>query len=156
MVAALGNDVEMNCAAARAGIVRSQALIGVKNRSDVDGDEEPTIAHVAELQTRGFEGDVRLVRLAVGALTDLLARTPQLDWTARRTSFYLSLPAADRTADEPSPDANEAARRNLERAQHILMRAAALARWPAAVELGGLGISGIRAAWRHCNVRSLT
>jgi 3-oxoacyl-[acyl-carrier-protein] synthase-1 len=142
MVAALGNDVAMNCAAARAGIVRSQALIGVKNRSEVDGDEEPIIAHVAELRTRGFAGDVRLIRLAEGALTDLLAHTPQLDWAARRTSFYLSLPAADRTADQPSPDATEAARRDLERARQILLRAAALARWPASVELGGLGISG--------------
>ena len=142
MIAALGNNVEMNCAAARAGIVRSQILPNFKGRSAVDGKEEPIIAHVASLYTRGFEDDVRLVRLAGGALVDLLAHTTPIDWQSCRTKFYLSLPDVDRTTERAAAARHDAATRNLERAQRILSQAASLAHWPAAVEVGFLGISG--------------
>ena len=142
MVASLGSNVEMNCAAARAGVVRSQVLEHFKSRSAVDGDAEPISAHVSDLYTRGFEGDVRLMRLAQGGLVDLLAHMTQTDWTKHRVRFYLSLPAEDRTTSESAETDGGAETRGLERAQRIARRAAALAHWPTPVEVAAAGVSG--------------
>lgn len=153
MVASLGNDVAANCAAARAGLSRSAPLEHYAIRSEVDGDPEPVIGHQASLFTRGFEGEARLVRLAQGALTDLLARSAQFDWRSAGARFYLALPSAWRAYEGVELIADEEARRarteKLEalrqdvalsagradpaRGARILRKAAALAQWPAEV-----------------------
>jgi 3-oxoacyl-[acyl-carrier-protein] synthase-1 len=148
MVAALGPDVLSNCAAARAGLVRSSVIEGFHARSAVDGAAEPIVGHQAMLFTRGFEGDARLIRLAQGALRDLLDQTPHIAWEAERAAFYVSLPDARRTDGGLDLIADEAARKaraaamadrpaaaderveNEARAARILTRAAELARWP--------------------------
>ncbi|OLB14579.1 MAG: hypothetical protein AUH10_03730 [Gammaproteobacteria bacterium 13_2_20CM_66_19] len=142
MVAALGNGVAMNCAAARAGIVRAQALENYRIRSAVDGEEEPVIGHAAGLLTRGFEGDARLVRLAHGALLDLLAQTPHIDWKTRPAQFYLSLPASGRAKPNPNQVAHVSAATDLERARRILTRSAELAAWPQSPRLAAIKTSG--------------
>jgi hypothetical protein len=166
MVAALGTDVATNCAASRAGITRSSTLEHYKARSAVDGLDEPINGHQASLFTRGFEGDARLVRLAQGALTDLLVQSPGLDWTRRPTQFYMSLPDARRirtgfdliAEDDVRREhaEEEAARQQVERqagapaadvlhaarAARTLERAAALARWPSAVSRPRVSFAG--------------
>jgi 3-oxoacyl-[acyl-carrier-protein] synthase-1 len=153
MVASLGNDVATNCAAARAGLSRSAPLENYRVRSEVEGDPEPVIGHQASLFTRGFEGEARLVRLAQGALTDLIARCPVADWTTGAVRFYVALPSAWRCYEglELIPD-DEARRTRSEklaaltqdpaasgqrsdphRAARILRKAATLAGWPTEV-----------------------
>ena len=157
MVAALGTDVATNCAAARAGITRSNTLEHHKARSAVEGVEETINGHQASLFTRGFEGEARLVRLAQGALTDFVARSRSIDWTRHSHQFYMSLPDSrrvrtglaliadddlrhERVAEEgereqveneagtPSQEAADAARGG-----RVLRAAAALAGWPVGV-----------------------
>jgi 3-oxoacyl-[acyl-carrier-protein] synthase I len=142
MVAALGTDVAMNCAAARAGIIRAGVLENYRIRSAVEGKEEPVTGHAARLLTRGFEGDVRLVRLAQGALADLLAQTPHIDWRARRVLFYFSLPDSKRSrpVDDPLRPDDQAA--EFERASRLLIRAAELAGWEEQPQLAAIRTSG--------------
>ena len=150
MVAALGDDVAMNCAAARAGLVRSGVLENYRLRSAVEGRPEPVIGHTAGLLTRGFEGDVRLVRLAQGALANLLKHTPHIDWKTRRAGCYVALPAEDRARRAPNPEAQElgmppapvSPATEFERARQLLAKAAALSSWPAPMQLGSVTTSG--------------
>lgn len=153
MVASLGNDVATNCAAARAGLSRSAPLENYRVRSEVEGDPEPVIGHQASLFTRGFEGEARLVRLAQGALMDLIARCPGADWTSGAVRFYVALPFAWRSYEglDLIPDdearrarserfaaltqdpASSGQRSDPHRAARILRKAATLARWPTEV-----------------------
>ncbi|HVS75709.1 MAG TPA: hypothetical protein VHE11_02165 [Steroidobacteraceae bacterium] len=150
MVASLGYDGATVCAAARAGLVRPAVQPGFRIRSDVEGDEEPVIAHQATLLTRGFEGRARLIRLAQGALEDLRVRTPHIDWQATPHRLYVALPdparidrgealmadaearasvaarLAQRQSSEPAGAAVPVAI-----ADPIVRKAAMLARWPA-------------------------
>ena len=164
MVASLGADVLTNCAAARAGISRARPLDHYRLRSMLESAPEPVVGHEAALLTHGFERTPRLVRLAQGALSDLVAQTPDVDWSGRVHRFYLSLPdplrihsGAELIADE---DERRARLQTLSKvqtyvqAQHeqlgepdettqktgrgaaLLRQAAALARWPADVAVG--------------------
>ena len=151
MVAALGDDVAMNCAAARAGIVRAGALEHYRLRSAVDGAAEPVIGHAARLLTRGFEGDIRLVRLLQGALRNLASRTVHLGWKAGRVGCYVALPSSDRTRrdpEEPDPEEEQQAQEptspaeEFDRAQGLLAKAVALAAWPTQAQLAGVRTSG--------------
>jgi 3-oxoacyl-[acyl-carrier-protein] synthase-1 len=128
----------------------------------VDGAPEQVIGHQASLFTRGFEGEARLVRLAQGALTDLLVQSRDVDWSQRRHSFYLSLPDADRlrtgtelVADDEarSKRIEEEAERqqeeppsdplaNATRGRRILERAARLAKWPVDVSARFTSVTG--------------
>jgi 3-oxoacyl-[acyl-carrier-protein] synthase I len=160
MCAALGTDVVTNCAAARAGISRAAALEHYGARSAVEGTPEPVIGHQASLFTRGFEGEPRLVRLAQGALTDVLRHSAGVDWRDGHYGFYLSLPDAERIHTGGDLIADEGARlawreaaaareqdesprsSNVERARKILEQAARLARWPGEVALRFASFSG--------------
>jgi hypothetical protein len=172
MVAALGPDVLTNCAAARAGISRASSIENYRGRSDVEGVPESIPGHQATLFTRGFEGDQRLVRLAQGALADLLARTTQIDWTVTPHRFYVSMPDSWRidTGNQLIPENEVREARDQERlarvaedgvfpadlpdgrASAVVQQAALLARWPTdpAVRYVGSGHAGgieaIRAA----------
>jgi hypothetical protein len=171
MVAALGSDAATNCAAARAGLRRARVLENFPMRSAVDGTEEFVMGHEATLQTRGFEGDMRLVRLSQGALSGLLLDTQQINWHEQEHQFYLALPDSARTllGAEPADGEEEvdaggaavaghstdAARRvaSEKQARVILTRAAALARWPVEPTVAFLsthghaaGLDAIRAA----------
>lgn len=150
MVASLGADVATSCAAARAGLSRSAPVEHYLVRSEVEGDPEPVIGHQASLFTRGFEGEARLVRLAQGALTDLMARSAGVDWMSGGVRFYMALPSAWRCyegieliADEEGQRARAAKlaalredtasaghRSDPVRGTRILRKAAALAKWP--------------------------
>lgn len=92
MVASIGYDVITCCAAARAGIVRSTGLDYFPVLAPDDWDPLSLTAHQASLVTEGFEGKIRLLRLAHAGLADLQRRVPDPPWTYARTSFYLSLP----------------------------------------------------------------
>lgn len=92
MVASIGYDVITCCAAARAGIVRSTGLDYFPVLAPDDWDPLGLTAHQASLVTEGFEGKIRLLRLAHAGLADLQRRAPDPPWTYARTSFYLSLP----------------------------------------------------------------
>jgi 3-oxoacyl-[acyl-carrier-protein] synthase-1 len=153
MVASLGTDVVTNCAAARAGLSRSAPVEHYLIRSEVEGDPEPVIAHQASLYTRGFEGEARLVRLAQGALTDLIARSAAVDWMSGGVRFYMALPSAWRSYEgiDLIPDeegqrarstklaalkedpASAAQRSDPIRGTRILRKAAVLAQWPTEV-----------------------
>ena len=100
-------------------------------RSAVDGTEESVMGHEATLLTRGFEGDMRLVRLSQGALSGLLLDTTQINWHEQEHQFYLALPDAARTLQgmaQPDYAAQRVAAEKQARA--ILGKAAVLARWP--------------------------
>jgi 3-oxoacyl-[acyl-carrier-protein] synthase I len=90
LVSALGNDAATGCAAARAGIRRSQSLDYFRVRSPEDGEPESVVGHPASLLTLGFEGRTRLLRLLQGSLLDIRGSIP--DSLCSDTAFYLSLP----------------------------------------------------------------
>jgi 3-oxoacyl-[acyl-carrier-protein] synthase-1 len=162
MVAALGPDVLTNCAAARAGITRASSIVNYRGRSDVEGVPESIAGHQAALFTRGFEGDQRLVRLAQGALVDLLARTPHVEWASTPHRFYISMPDPRRidTGNEliPEDDVREARQQEQlarvaedhlvptepadVRGSAIVHQAALLARWPTDPAIRYVGSSG--------------
>jgi 3-oxoacyl-(acyl-carrier-protein) synthase len=96
MVASLGYDVATICAAARAGIVRSEELDYFRFRSGEDGAVEHAVGHPIPELTRGFEGFARLLRIAQAGLADLLHQEAQAPWGLARTAFYLSLPDSGR------------------------------------------------------------
>jgi 3-oxoacyl-[acyl-carrier-protein] synthase-1 len=164
MVASLGFDVDTICAAARAGLLRSRPLENYRIRSAVGGDEEPVIAHEAGLLTLGFEGAARQIRLAQGALSDLLRHTPQVDWAGQRHRFYVALADPARLDLGALLIADEAERGALaerqsaraaeiesempfpQSAELILRRAAQLARWPAQIEMAFSSCAGNLAA----------
>jgi 3-oxoacyl-[acyl-carrier-protein] synthase-1 len=152
MVAALGADVATNCAAARAGLVRSSPIEHYAARSDVEGDVEAVIGHHAGFLTRGFEGETRLVRLVQGALSDLIVQSSgRIDWNGPER-FYVSLPDVHRPWSGLELIADEAARQkraeaharrqreeaeddtsgNAATARRIVRKGAAGANWPAA------------------------
>lgn len=133
MVAALGEDVAMNCAAARAGIVRSMEL-PYRLRSAVEGEPQSVLGYAADLRTRGFEGDTRLLRLAHGALTNLRVRTAKFDWESHTVGWYLALPSTDRAKPLSSDDASKPpvgskVAAEFARAGRLLERSLALAGW---------------------------
>jgi 3-oxoacyl-[acyl-carrier-protein] synthase-1 len=150
MVAALGADVATNCAAARAGLVRSSPIEHYAARSDVEGDVEAVIGHHAGFLTRGFEGETRLVRLVQGALSDLIVQSSgRIDWNGHER-FYVSLPDVHRPWSGLELIADEAARQkraeaharrqreeaeddtsgNAATARRIVRKGAAGANWP--------------------------
>jgi len=143
MVAALGNDVAMNCAAARAGLVRSGVLENYRIRSAVEGSEQPVIGHAAHLYTKGFEGETRLVRLMQGALLDLLRQTPHVDWPSVGARFYVALPDPARgqaLAPEGSP--NDTRRHPWAVAARILEKVLRLVAWPGAGQPAYVSVAG--------------
>jgi 3-oxoacyl-[acyl-carrier-protein] synthase-1 len=157
MVASLGLDAPTVCAAARAGLVRPQTIDGYRIRSAVEGDEEPVIGYPATLLTAGFEGDARLIRLAQGALSDLLRHTPQIEWRTCRHKFYLALPDSHRVnrGEQLIMDsaAREALRERLEEdaptplvpeavGMSIASKAAASAAWPTIPDVAFANLGG--------------
>ena len=161
MVAALGADVITSCAAARAGISRSSPIEHFPARSAVDGAAEAVIGHQASLLTHGFDGEARLIRLAQGALVDLLVQSPDIPWRQRRHHFYLALPDLSRTKGGLDLVADDEARQsrmddvawdqeehpvdpraNQLRSERILQHASSQARWPGQVELKYVSVSG--------------
>lgn len=156
MVTSLGGDAATSCAAARAGLVRSRVLDYFRIRSTVTGEEEPVIGHPVVLLTQGFEGDARLLRLVHGALADLAIQASTSGIDLGGATAYLALPPSNRCDTLNSLIADDAVRTsrlddasppptpNTEaaRAQNILKRAAALARWPHAPELAFVSTAG--------------
>lgn len=92
MVTSLGHDVVTSCAAARAGIARAVGLDYFPVLAPDDWDPLSLTVHQAPLLTEGFEGKVRLLRLAHAGLANLQHQVPDAPWTYARTAFYLSLP----------------------------------------------------------------
>ena len=116
MVASLGFDVATCCAAARAGLSRAQPLEAYPVLT-ATGEDAGLVCHRVPIATEGFEGDVRLLRLAAMALRDLDQREPWLK-DAARCACYLSLPPGRRaSADDRS------------RADALWSRATALLKW---------------------------
>lgn len=125
-VCALGYDATTAFAAARAQLSRATVQPHFRIRSGVEGVEEPVVGHAASLLTSGFEGEARLLRLAQGALSDLLAACARVAVPWQGAAFYL---AGSRRGAAPggAPD-HDATRR-------LLDRAAAASGWPARPEL---------------------
>ena len=92
MVSSLGYDVVTACAAARAGLVRSQELDYFPIRSLVDGEIAGVIGYPIPELTRGFEGFARLLRITHAGLADLQQQVPHAPWASAHSAFYLSLP----------------------------------------------------------------
>jgi 3-oxoacyl-[acyl-carrier-protein] synthase-1 len=167
MVAALGADVATNCAAARAGLVRAGAIDHYAARSDVEGEIELVIGHQAGFLTRGFEGEMRLVRLVQGALSDLLVQSSgRIDWTGG-ARFYVAVPdvhrpwsgleligdeaarqtRAEALAQRQHHDAADNAASNSAAARRIVAKGAASANWPGGdVTPAFISVSGHAAA----------
>ena len=97
LVTSLGGDAATSCAAARAGLVRTHVIEGLRFISSVDGEPTPVIVHAAPLITHGFEGTARLERLLASALTELKPLLPETLANESSIGFYLSLPSLDRT-----------------------------------------------------------
>ena len=91
MVSSLGYDVKNACAAARAGIVRSEE-VDFSVQSPDDGSIIKLIGHQIPELTRGFVGFARLLRITQAGLTDLQEQVPDRPWEKLKTGFYLSLP----------------------------------------------------------------
>jgi 3-oxoacyl-[acyl-carrier-protein] synthase-1 len=77
MVSSLGFDVATSCAAARAGLSRAASIDHYVIVSE-EGEDIGVTCHATALGTSGFEGQVRLMRLADLALTDLYHSNPWL------------------------------------------------------------------------------
>ena len=114
MVCSLGYDVEMACAAARAGLLRAAPVQGFVTRSAAHGGVEPIAGHAAALMTDGFEGDARLIRLLQGAIADLRPRIA-LDGRAR-VACYLAIPSSSRCVSGAELAVRDDVRAELERA----------------------------------------
>ncbi len=156
MVTSLGCDVATSCAAARAGLVRSQVLENYRVRSAVGGEEEPVIGHAATLLTRGFESEARLVRLLQGALTDLLVSTAGFPWREQICRCYMSIPHPRRTStglqlvrDEnvrktrlAAAETEQDGARDRDGADWILANALRLADWPGEMSVGFVSTAG--------------
>ena len=92
MVSSLGLDIVTACAAARAGLVRTQLLDYFSVLSPDDFDSIALSVHQAPFVTNGFEGPMRLVRLLQAAFEDLINQTGEKGPPSTQTGFYLSLP----------------------------------------------------------------
>ena len=114
MISALGCDVAVACAAARAGLLRAAPVPGLRFTSDVSGEAEPLIAHAVPLLTHGFHGRARLRRLLVAGLRELRARVPARLVIDTPIALYLSWPDPERIARGleliPSEEARAVAR----------------------------------------------
>lgn len=110
MVTSLGGDAATSCAAARAGLIRTQVIEGLRYVSSTDGDPAPVIVHAAPVITRGFEGTARLGRLLTAALTDLIPTLPDALTSGSPVGFYLALPSPNRTLTGTELIANAEAR----------------------------------------------
>jgi len=152
MVASLGLDAHTCCAAARAGLMRSEELPYAFN--DIWNKKvEYAIGHRVTLVTEGFEGPARLARLMECGLRDLESRTGRLDQI--RPAFYLSLPSRFRTVCGNELVADEEIRRQMtqtagqasserpyEDAARILQQAARALTWGVVPSLRYATISG--------------
>src|SRR5258707_961848 len=90
MVSALGLDWETSCAAARAGISRSESVNYYKVQAGDPWEVVPVVAHQVEILTQGFEGQGRLLRLLSGAFADLRSKVPP---NPGELPVFLSLPS---------------------------------------------------------------
>ncbi len=97
MLTSLGADAATSCAAARAGLLRTQAVEGLRFISMTDGEPAPVIVHSAPLVTLGFEGLPRLERLLSHALADIREQLPEPLASGQGIGVYLSLPSPLRT-----------------------------------------------------------
>ncbi len=98
LVSALGYDAPTALAAARAGLSRACAQAHWRQRSGVTGLEEAVAGHSADLLTLGFAGDTRLLRLAQGALNDLLTRGMDAAQLQQRVGLFVAMPDPGRTS----------------------------------------------------------
>ena len=89
MVSPLGLDAATSCASARAGLSRAAPIEAFTLYSEEQWASVGVIGHAARLYTRGFEGFGKLVRLAAGALADLLSSAPLQPAEWERTAFCL-------------------------------------------------------------------
>lgn len=94
MVSALGTDAATSCAAARAGISRAAPLPAFQVYSEGDWGHIGVVGHALHEYARGFEGFGRLVRLASGALADLLSGASLQDVHWPRTALCLGVSSA--------------------------------------------------------------
>lgn len=142
MVSSLGHDVVTACAAARAGLVRSEQL-DYEIQSPEDGKIESAIGHSIPLWTEGFEGPTRLLRLAQAGLSDLQRQVVNKPWTLAPTACYLSLPNSfraytgiplsidekDRQARIEESEEIEMEPPDIDMAESLLQSAARLSNW---------------------------
>ena len=159
MVSSLGLDVVTCCAAARAGIVRSEELDYFPVRSPDDGAIGSLIGHMTSMLTEGFEDEIRLLRLVQAGLLDLQQQVSQAPWRHSRAAFYLSLPDPRRlekglslisniTDYQHSEEIMEGAQEIEQKpyiesiALRLLQNAARLSGWPGDLSLHFVGISG--------------
>lgn len=150
MVTALGFDVATCCAGARAGLSRARPYPAYPVTT-ASGEDVGITCHAVPIATEGFEGDLRLLRLATMALRDLDLREPWLK-DAARGACYLSIPVAQRVPADPSarPVAEQAPDDEpappppdpWSRAQALWSRAAAPLGWPTVPPLRHLAESG--------------
>lgn len=93
LVSSLGYNIQVGCAAARAGVVRATSL-DYETRAH-DGSPQSAVGHVVTSLTRGFGGDARLIRLLAEALSSLQPACQQFSKTSR-IGCYLALPCPSR------------------------------------------------------------
>lgn len=93
MLTSLGADAATSCASARAGLLRTQAVEGLRFIASTDGAPAPVIVHAVPIITQGFEGLPRLERLLSHALADLRERLPEPIASGDGLGVYLSLPS---------------------------------------------------------------
>lgn len=110
LVTSLGADAATSCAAARAGLVRTQAVEGLGFVSMVDGEAAPVIVHAVPLITRGFVGRARLERLLGATLAGLHRALSGARSRGDRIAFYVSMPSPVRTLTGLELIADERAR----------------------------------------------
>src|SRR5687768_3156092 len=90
MVASLGCSFDHVCAAARAGLVRTQQSEYSATPPAIGTDARVLVHAIPEL-THGFEGDARRLRIMHAALADLMRRDPSAPWRQFETRFFLSI-----------------------------------------------------------------
>lgn len=138
LVGALGYDAPTALAAARAGLSRAGVQSHWRQRSGVTGLDEPIAGHAAHLLTDGFEGEVRLRRLALAALADLMGGRWDTAPLHGKVGLYLALPDPERGRScaalqpGPPPEADPDLPPASERVRALAQSVAAGVAWPRA------------------------
>jgi 3-oxoacyl-[acyl-carrier-protein] synthase I len=93
MVSPIGLDAPTSCASARAGLVRAAPLDSFKVYSKDAWGDVGVVGHSMPEYAGGFAGFGKLVRLAGGALTDLLRTFPLAPEEVAATAMVTALPS---------------------------------------------------------------
>ena len=97
MISSIGYNVDISCAAARAGITRVNDIETYSVFNEDEWQSENISGHSIPFFTEGFDGKGRLIRLGIPALEELITSSGIVKDDFSKTGFWLSVPDFERT-----------------------------------------------------------